>query len=370
MVHTDIPSQAEITDLATVAGRTCISIYSPTADTAQDFERVQQEFASLLRTALDQVQDSAERDTIEKSFKSLTEWSDFWRFQSRTLVVHATTESIRSYRLPNRLDPVAYAGDRFYIKPMLRTVTFPQTAFVLALAEGGVRLVHVHADQAPKEVKVPNLPSDLESLLGKPERSGYGPGSQPHNPDGHTTKIQQYVRAVDHALRTTLTGHGIPLILAAAEPIASIYRATTTYPKLLSQGIEGNAQALSEGDLAEAARTVLDDHYRDQLVELRELFEERRAHGLGLTDVADVAKAATYGSIDTVMVNIDGVLPGTIDPQTGEVHFSDTDDGRVGGVVDEIARRALLSSSRVIAVRSDDMPAGAEVAAILRYTTG
>lgn len=366
-MHIDIPSPAEIIDLASVEGTTCISIYTPTSHIVQDHDEVQHEFAAQLRAALAQVEDATERAALEQSFEGLTEWSEFWRFQSRTLVVHATAERIRSYRLPNRLDAVSFAGDRFYLKPMLRTAAFPQTAYVLALAEGSVRLIHISADQPPVEVAVPDLPTNLESLLGKPERSGYGPGSQPHNPDGQMTRIRQYARAVDHALRTTLIGRGIPLILAAAEPIASIYRSTTTYPGLLSRGIDGNPQPRSESDLADSARKVLDSHYHDELADLRKLFDERRYQGRGVLDVASVAKAATYGAIDTMLVDIQSVVPGTVDPESGNVEFAETDSEHVYGVVDEIARRALLSGAKVIAVRGEDMPEGADVAAILRY---
>jgi hypothetical protein len=48
------------------------------------------------------------------------------------------------------------------------------------------------------------------------------------------------------------------------------------------------------------------------------------------------------------------------------VTFSE-DDAASYGVVDEIARRVLLSGGRVLAVRSDDVPGGGSVAAILRY---
>jgi hypothetical protein len=46
--------------------------------------------------------------------------------------------------------------------------------------------------------------------------------------------------------------------------------------------------------------------------------------------------------------------------------FSD-DDAASYGVVDEIARRVLLSGGRVLAVRGDDVPGGEPLAAILRY---
>jgi hypothetical protein len=36
-------------------------------------------------------------------------------------------------------------------------------------------------------------------------------------------------------------------------------------------------------------------------------------------------------------------------------------------VVDEIARRAFLAGARIYAIRRDDMPEGASVAAMLRY---
>lgn len=369
MVHTDIPSQAEIVDLASTAGQTCISIYTPTVDSVQDHDRVQRVFSAQVRAALAQVEDSAERASLEQSFEALTEWAEFWRYQSRTLVVHASPGRIRSYRLPNRLDPVTFVGDRYYIKPMLRTATFPQTAFVLALAEGSVRLVLVSADQPPVEVEVPNMPTDVESLLGHLEADGHGPGVRLHAADGRKNRVRQFARAIDHSLRTILTGRGIPLILAAAEPIASIFRGTTTYPGLLAQGIDGSPQTVSDVDLAEAARGVLDHHYRDQLFDLRELFDERRGQGRGFTDVADVAKAATYGAIATVLVNIDAIVPGTIDPDTGDVHFAESDGAQVYGVVDEITRRALLSGATVIAVRTEDMPEGSDVAAILRYKT-
>jgi hypothetical protein len=82
-------------------------------------------------------------------------------------------------------------------------------------------------------------------------------------------------------------------------------------------------------------------------------------------DVAEVARAATYGSVDTVLVDIDAVVPGSI-TASGAVRFGDADADRYG-VVDEIARRVWLTGGRVLAVRRDDIPGPEPVAAILRY---
>jgi hypothetical protein len=67
-----------------------------------------------------------------------------------------------------------------------------------------------------------------------------------------------------------------------------------------------------------------------------------------------------------VLVDFDVKVPGYVDDDAGTVTFAE-DDGSSHGVVDEIARRTLLSGGRVLAVRGDDMPGGGPVAAILRH---
>jgi hypothetical protein len=81
---------------------------------------------------------------------------------------------------------------------------------------------------------------------------------------------------------------------------------------------------------------------------------------------SEVARAATYGAVDTVLVDIDEVVPGSVDEQTGAVTFGEAGPDRYG-VVDEIARRVWLTGGRVLAVRRDDIPGEGPVAAILRY---
>ena len=82
---------------------------------------------------------------------------------------------------------------------------------------------------------------------------------------------------------------------------------------------------------------------------------------------ADVARAATHGLVDTVLVDIDESLPGSVDEQSGAVTFDDADDAVNYGLVDEIARRVWLNGGKVLAVRRGDIPGEASVAAILRY---
>jgi hypothetical protein len=67
------------------------------------------------------------------------------------------------------------------------------------------------------------------------------------------------------------------------------------------------------------------------------------------------------------LVDIDEVVPGSIDEVTGAVNLSPAGGSDSYGVVDEIARRAWLAGGRVLAVRRDEIPVQGSVAAILRY---
>ena len=104
-----------------------------------------------------------------------------------------------------------------------------------------------------------------------------------------------------------------------------------------------------------------------ELRTIQETYALRASQRRASADVVDVARAATYGLVDTVLVDIDAVVPGRVDEETGAANFDDTDDAVNYGVVDEIARRVWLNGGNVLAVRRDDIPGNGSVAAILRY---
>ena len=292
---------------------------------------------------------------------------DFWAEQARSLALFASPDGLRTFRLPSHLPNVVEVADRFYVKPLLRATTFPQAAFVLALASGSVRLVEIMRDGPPFVVAVPGLPKDAASAAGKASITDRSPSGRLQGSEGQKVRLRQYARKVDQALRGVLAGFELPLILAAAEPLSSIYRSLNSYPHLVDGGIDRSPERATDEELAAAARTVLDEAYARELAEVRALFDRRFAQDRASTDVATIARAATQGAVDTLVVDIDVKLAGQVDEETGAVTFADDDDAANYGVVDEVAKRVLLSGGRVLAVRALDVPGEGAIAAILRY---
>jgi hypothetical protein len=370
ILHTDIPTRLQIERLLSMRDPWCVSAYLPTSPITQEAQADRIELKNLVAAAADQMQAAgADRGTVadlREPLDELVEDDDFWAEQARSLAVFASPGAMRTFRLPNRLGSLVEVGDRFYVKPLLRAITFPQAAFVLALAAGSVRLVEVSRDGPPSTVAVPDLPSDAAGAAGKASIADRSPSARLQGSEGQKVRLRQFARKVDQALRGVLTGLELPLILAAAEPLESIYRSLNSYPHLVERGIAGNPEAASDEELAAAARTVLDEVYADELAAVGELFDLRFSHGRASTDVATVARAATYGAVDTLLVDIDEKLPGHVDEDSGAVAFAE-DDAASYGVVDELARRVLLSGGRVLAVRGPEVPGGGPLAAILRY---
>ena len=371
ILPTDIPTRAQLARLLAAREQWSVSIYLPTTPSSRgEAERI--ELKNLASEASRQLEQAgaarADVAAIDEELADLVDDDEFWRYQARSLALFLTPGTSVTFRLANRLVGLVEVSDRFHLKPLLRALTFPHTAFVLALSQNNVRLLEIAPDLDPQEIRIPDLPKDVASSVGKSSIRDRAPSGRVQGSEGQKTRMRQYARQIDQALRPLLNGLDLPLILAAAEPMDSIYRSVSSYPHLLAATLPGNPDASSDAELTESARRLLDDVYADELHAIQKSYALRASQRRASADIADVARAATYGLVDTVLVDIDEVVPGRIDEETGAVTFDDADDAVNYGVVDEIARRALLNGGKVLAVRRDDIPGNGSVAAILRYT--
>src|SRR5262245_31302953 len=370
ILPTDIPTRAQLERLLATRDPSSVSIYLPTNPSSRgEAERI--ELKNLAREASGQLeQASAARSdvaAIDDELADLVDDDEFWRYQARSLALFLTPTTATTFRLPNQLVSLVDVSDRFRLKPLLRALTFPHTALVLALSQNAVRLLEIAPDLDPAEIKIPDLPKDVASAVGKSSIRDRAPSGRIQGSEGQKTRMRQYARQIDQALRPLLNGLDLPLILAAAEPMGSIYRSVNSYPHLLATNMPGNPDASSDAQLTQSARRVLDDLYAAELRTIQQTYALRASQRRSSADIADVARAATFGLVDTVLVDIDEVVPGRVDEETGAVTFDDTDDAVNYGVVDEIARRVWLNGGKVLAVRRDDIPGKGSVAAILRY---
>lgn len=377
-----MPTRADIERLAVARHSPSVTVYLPTSPLPDRDEQNRLRARALFDQAIERVRilaDTSTAKTVEEDLYSLLDDDDFWADLGRSLAVFVTPSGIVEFRLANELTESVTVADRFAITPLLRAVTFPRAAFVLAISQNGARLVEVGADLPAREVDVPGLPRSAERSIGLRSIGGRSPYGRLQGDEGRKVRLTQYARAVDHAVRPLLNGESLPLIVAAAEPLASIYRGVNGYSGLVAAGIDGNPDELTEAQLATAAHTILDDLHAEELASLTEVFADRKNSGRATTDLSDLARAATFGALATLAVDMDAVVHGTV-TDDGALVLGDhpaaddpgTDDSRTPAppghdALEEIARRALATGARVLAVRAADLPDGVRAAGILRY---
>jgi hypothetical protein len=370
VLYVDIPTSADISALSSFRGEVCVSIYLRTTPLTQQAQADRIELKNMAKQAVQQLQaagmDKRRVADVAEQFDDLIDDDGFWRFQAHSLAAFATPENMRTFRLPNALETLVEVSDRFYVKPLLRSVSFPHACYVLALAQKSVRLIEVSPDLPAEPVKVEGLPEDAGRAVQGTGKVDHWPSGRIHGAEGQKVLLRQFARNVDKALRPLLTGSDIPLILAAAEPLVSIYRSVNTYSRLADATIEGSPEGMTDAQIGERARTVLDEIYRSELAAWGRLFEIRASQGRATTDIAQTARAATMGAVDSVLMDIDEVIPGRIDDR-GSIVFAEHPSASDYDLVDEIAARVIETGGRVIGVRKADIPRGESLAAVLRY---
>lgn len=370
MLYVDTPTFREFGELNLVRSDACVSIYFQTTPVTQEIAASRINLGNLVKEAICQLEaagtDKRRLWPLQEQFDGLIADDDFWSHQAHSLAVLATPDLLRTYRLANELTDMVEVSDRFHLKPLLRAITFPHAAHILAISENAVRLIEVSGDLPATEIKVPNMPKDAASAVGKSTINDSGAGRRIQGSEGQKIRLGQYIRNVDAALRPVLIHSEVPVVLASTLPVASLFRSLSAI-RVLPQSIETSPDRMSPSELAAAARPVLDAHYDSEVEEFHRLFEQRAGQNRVTTDMSDAARAATFGGIDTLLVDIDSVVDGYVDEETGAVTFDTKEDAANYGVVDEIAGRALRSGARVLGVRKDSIPNGKKLAAILRY---
>ncbi len=369
MFKLTIPTREELIQLAEYRADACLSVYVASSPLPQHAQAARIDLANLVKEALIQVEarglDKRRIALLEEELAAVIEADDFWMDQGNSLAVLASPDRIRVYRLPNKLESQVEVSDRFYMKPLFRSHTFSHAAHILALSENEARVVELFDNALPEELYVPDMPKDALTAIGRSSiTASSGSLTSESGSRGPKMRLAQYARKVEEALRPIVLANNVPLILFSTEPLAAIYRNLAS-GNLMPETVFISPDRLSPSELAEMAKPVVAAWHATQLAAVKTLFEERAGQQRVATQLADVAKAATYGMVSLLLVDFNSFVCGHID-EGGTISFAE--EGPAYGIIDEVVKRALMSGAEIMAVRAEDMQSESGVAAILRYS--
>jgi hypothetical protein len=276
-------------------------------------------------------------------------------------------------------------GSRFHLKPLVPLLSDRSGYGVLALAREHVRLfrgsrfslAEVRAgdafDAALAVFDEHEPQREVQFHTATPARAGrrdarfFGTGGTDRD---EREDLARFARAVDAALgRVPGSFDEDPLVVLAAEPLASTFHRESRHPRLTRETLPGTVHdyELPElhrrswelvAPLAERERTEAADRFRALLAQRPERVARR---------VEEIVPAARHGRVESLFAATGTSVWGRYDPVRDEVR---TESGRKPGAEDLLDRstvETLRHGGRAYVVEPDRVPAEGPVAAVLRY---
>lgn len=365
-----------------------VSLYLPThragSETAQDPIRLK----NLLTRAAAELEEvgarSTEIDAMLKPARALLDDVEFWAHQADGLAVLLAGGDLEALRLPLTVDELAVVADRFHLKPLLPLLSGDGRFHVLALSQNQVRLFE-GSREAIREVDLRDIPQSLRDVVGydwdesslqfhtgtsrgmggRPAAMFHGDGSPK---DEAKPEIAAFLRVVDDGITHLLGPVDVPVVLAAVEYVASIYRQITKLPRVMAEVVEGSPDRVPLTELHARAWGIVAPGFSAERDAAAERFRSLTSTDLATTDLASTVARAMEGRIDTLFIAVGVRAWGR--PRTAhrdlEIHPERQPGDR--DLFDVAAVHALLTDARVYAVSPELMPVADEaIAAILRY---
>jgi hypothetical protein len=379
----DVVRRTDLERLALQGAGPCVSVFLPTHRVGREVEQAPIRLKNLLREATEALEaDGVRAPMIElllTPLRRLLEDGLFWQYQSDGLALFSQLGWWRSFRVPLDLPELAVVADRFHVSPLLPLLTGDGHFFVLALSQNQIRLLEGTRDRL-EEVDLPGVPLGVRDALQGEEaqrqlqvyvadRGGvaargifHGHGSPG---DVQEERVLRYFRKVDRALREILAGERAPMVLAAVEHLAPIWREVTTYPYMVDQTLVGSPEGLSPQQVHARAWAVVEPLFLQAQREAAERYDRLAGTGLTSKDSREIIRAAEDGRVDILFVARHPAGPAGVSGVGSDP--SPNGDRALRDLLERATVTTLVKGGAVYLLPSGAVPGGGSAAAVFRY---
>lgn len=359
----------------------CVSLYQPTHRTHPENQQDPIRYRNLLRAMQGLLRErypDSEVDALVSRFEAFARDNEFWNRRTEGLAILASPERFELFELQRPVPERLIVADSFHTKPLIRILQSADRYHLLCLTRREARLYEGNRD-ALDRVELTDVPATLTDALGEEltephheVRSIPGQAAIHHGGGQRKDEVdidtERFFRVVDRAL---LEHHsrptGLPMMLVALPEHHTPFRKVSRNPHLIAEGIEADPNALDLETLRARAWRKIEPLYLQRLTSLVDRFGAARARQQGSADLSDVARAAAAGRVDTLLVEAERVVPGRMDPATGEIERGDPGGEGVDDLLDDLAEQVLRTKGEVVVVPKERMPTKSGIAATYRF---
>lgn len=367
----------------------CVSLLMPTTRGVKHEDKkrwknlVGQAVEKLSRRGL---RSSEIKDAIAPAERLFTDVA-FWQDVSDGLAAFFAPGVERVYRVPMTIDERVVVGRDFHIKPLLPLISEDGRFFVLAISQKNVRLLQ-GTRQSVAEIELRGVPKSFDEALQydifeqpRTMHTHRAPGGAATNREGiahgHGAGIDsgkdgllQFCQAVNRGLEQVLRDDGAPLVLAAAEPLASIYREASSRASLLAEGIDGHPDRRSPQDLRDRALELVQPRFQEGRHRIAALYRQLAGTGRTTHELTDIVREAHDGHLQYLFLDTRQDVWGVFEPSRRLVTLHDRAAPDDEELLNLAAASVLRHGGVVYPMTAEQMPEPGPAAAIFWLPLG
>lgn len=364
----------------------CLSLYQPTHRQHPDSQQDPIRFGNLVKVLEESLQQKYPNRAIKpllEPFWKLAGDRSFWNHTQDGLAVLASASTFKVYKLQRPVAELALVADSFHTKPLMRISQSADRYHILGLNRQSVSLYEGNRDILD-QIDLPSVvPSTLESALGdtrvtneRSEGTAYD-GSVAGATVRRTKDIRQqaierdterFFRIVDRAILENYSRpNSVPLILAALPEHHNLFRRISQNPYLATEALAVHPDSISISELQKRTWEIMLPRYLERLAGFVNAYADAGSKGLGTSELDEAARAALDGRIATLLIEADRIIPGRIDPGSGNIEHGDVGNPEFDDVLDDLGEAVIRAGGEVIIVPRERMPAQTGIAATYRF---
>lgn len=384
----DSISRSQLVALARLEAPDAVSIFVPSTHHAGGARQEPVRLRNLLRDARAGLAaaglDAADAAELLAPLAPLEAADDpYWRAPAEGYAFFLAPGFFRPARLEFTVDEQVRVGSRFAVRPLLPLLGAAAPHYVLALSINRVRLLESGPDGL-RPLALPALPASFDEAMGYVEYDhevslhassggeiGRRPGIFHGHGDGDAERwkedVVQFFRRVVDALERELPEPRAPLVVASVAEEMPLFRRAARRLNLVAEGVTGNPDHRSDGDLAAAARPLVAAQRGRVLDAERARWSDLQGSGRSLGELAGIVREAERGSVETLLVAREAERWGTYEPDLDRLVLREPPEVGDEELLDRAAARTLARGGEVFELPLAAMPERRIVAATLRY---
>ncbi|NLY81575.1 MAG: hypothetical protein GX078_02185 [Clostridiales bacterium] len=359
-----------------------ISLYQPTHRHGPENQQDVIRFKNLIREIEGSLKQNYPNEDIEmfmKPFNALSDDKSFWDHAADGLAILASKNTCVIYKLPRNVEELSVVGERFHIKPLIRTFQSSDRYHLLGLDRKNF-ILYEGDRYGFEEVEIdPEVPRTAEEVLGDEYTDSYlgygshgGAGNTPlyHGHGGRKDALeidtQRYFRYVDKFITENYSNTmKLPLILMTLDEYHGEFRKITNNAHLLDKGIRKDYKEQSMDQIKQSAWALIEPIYLEKTKALVERFYKKQSEFVASDDLSDLARAVREKRVETLILEADKVVIGCFDKETGKLERKENTESC--NVLDELADMMIKNKGEVVILPKERMPSTTGAAAIYRY---